>query len=348
MAVNSKDIHNLINIDLEGNFDLESFILSIKTKINNKLSALLIDQPAACATLQEALEYTILGEGKRLRPALLYSACEALVNAKPATRPVIKDYIINSDVDKLLLHSAVALELVHTYSLVHDDLPCMDDDDMRRNKPSCHKQFDEATALLVGDVLQTMAFELLSSSISSDPQVLSKQLKIVHLLSQAIGSQGMVGGQSLEFNYNYASLDDQQSKTGLGLKSFLQDQLDLLNTIHVLKTGKLITAALQIGATIADCTAEQFALITKLGENLGLIYQIKDDIADYNQDVNSNIDLDSEDLLYSSNYVYILGFSKTQDILKQAIAESFKILAAINASDSLLAELIIAIYQNEN
>src|SRR5437868_5707797 len=131
MSVNFDKLNNLQAIlDLDTDNDLENFIISVQNKISNKFLALLKEQPSECPKLQLALEYTILGNGKRLRPALLYAAAEFIINNKPRCEKVINNYIINKTIDQLLLNSAASIELIHTYSLVHDDLPCIDNDDL--------------------------------------------------------------------------------------------------------------------------------------------------------------------------------------------------------------------------
>lgn len=198
--------------------------------------------PAEDSQLHHAMRYSSLNGGKRLRPLLIYAT--GLGFAAPLAR-----------CDR----SAVAIELIHCYSLVHDDLPAMDDDDLRRGNPSCHKAFDEATAILVGDALQSLAFEILSRPLDQP-----HQLELIHTLATATGSLGMAGGQAL----------DMQATDQL-------TELTQLQTIHTLKTGALFSAAIRMGALSAGYNDPH--LLTELdrfAHHLGLAFQIRDDILD--------------------------------------------------------------------
>ncbi|MEA1889511.1 MAG: farnesyl diphosphate synthase [Pseudomonadota bacterium] len=194
--------------------------------------------------LHEALRYSTLNAGKRLRACLVYLTGDML-NATPAA----------------LDAPAAAIELIHAYSLVHDDLPCMDDDDLRRGKPSCHKAYDEATAMLVGDALQSLAFELLGSVESSDMTLCPR---LVRTLAKAAGSLGMVGGQALDLAAEGKDLE-----------------LSSLQQIHAMKTAALIEAAVLMGAQTAGVSdSSQLQLLSDYGRALGLGFQILDDILD--------------------------------------------------------------------
>lgn len=185
-------------------------------------------QPNVPAKLQEAMRYAVLGGGKRLRPLLVYAVGESF----------------GADPEKL--HApAAAVEFMHCYSLVHDDLPAMDNDDFRRGKPSCHKAFDEATAILVGDALQSLAFEILD------------HIEMVHILARAVGAAGMVGGQLLD----------------------IEKSADL-KQLHLLKTAKLFEAAALMGAVAANCTETEKKQISEFALNAGIAFQIKDDLHD--------------------------------------------------------------------
>ena len=187
------------------------------------------DQPLNTEqTIKDATHYGVLNGGKRLRPYLVY-ATGRMMGANKA------------DLDVL----AAAIECIHSYSLVHDDLPAMDDDDMRRGKPSCHKAYDEATAVLVGDALQSLAFEILDN------------IDMVKVLARAAGPAGMVGGQML---------DIEQSKD--------------LKRVHLLKTAKLFEAAALMGAVAANCSEAQKKQISEFALNAGMAFQIKDDLDD--------------------------------------------------------------------
>lgn len=226
-----------------------SFIHYMKTRqqrVNDALQRSLPPQNTVPERLHQAMHYAVLNGGKRLRPLLVYATGEAL-GADIATLDI----------------PACALELIHAYSLVHDDLPAMDDDDLRRGQPTCHKAFDEATAILVGDALQSLAFALLTKSDSTN---LSAQARIqmVQVLANACGSTGMVGGQAMDIEANN-----------------MQPDLFYLEKMHQLKTGALICASIKLGALAANPhnkvhiqNLEQFA------NYMGLAFQIHDDVLD--------------------------------------------------------------------
>lgn len=195
--------------------------------------------------LIEAMRYACLDGGKRVRAMLVYASGEA-VNADPA----------------LLDTAASAVELVHTYSLVHDDLPAMDDDDLRRGKPTCHIAYGEATAILVGDALLTLAFEILATGATTTLEV-PRRLKMVECLARAAGTVGMTGGQSLDLEAVGRTLSREQ-----------------LAAIHQRKTGALIQACVQLGALCGDASTTDAAALDQYARHLGIAFQIVDDILD--------------------------------------------------------------------
>ncbi|WP_439107108.1 polyprenyl synthetase family protein [Congregibacter sp.] len=199
--------------------------------------------------LSSALSYLSASRGKRLRPQLLQAAARATGG---------------DAADTLASSSAEAIELIHTYSLIHDDLPAMDDDDLRRGRPTLHVAFDEATAILVGDGLQAKAFEL----IGSDDQLSAEQrVGLVTCLAKASGFDGMVGGQGLDIEATEKTLT-----------------LDQLKEIHALKTGALITAALVMGGIVGLANPTQKNTLEAVGEKIGLAFQIIDDVIDVRSD----------------------------------------------------------------
>ena len=196
------------------------------------------------ARLHDAMRYATLGGGKRVRPLLACAAGE-LTGAAPERLDIV----------------ACAVELIHAYSLVHDDLPCMDDDVLRRGRPTCHVEFDEATALLVGDSLQTLAFELLAGQPLGEPQ---QQLEMIALLARASGSRGMAGGQAIDL-------------AAVG-KPLNQPELELM---HALKTGALIRAAVLLGALAGNpLSDDERANLDRFAKRAGLLFQVVDDILD--------------------------------------------------------------------
>ena len=195
-------------------------------------------------TLFRAMKYSLMAGGKRIRPVLCLAACEA-VGGEPEDA----------------LTAACALEMIHTYSLIHDDLPAMDDDELRRGKPTCHIAFDEATAVLAGDALLTLAFEVLSSGDFDKVNQAAQWLQVIRLISEAAGYQGMIQGQMLDI-----------ASEGLKLSA------DELETMHRLKTGALIEASLACGALLGGADDRQKALLSDYACKIGLAFQVADDI----------------------------------------------------------------------
>lgn len=213
------------------------------------------------ANLLEPIRYSVLKAGKRIRPILVYMTGEALGAAL-----------------NILDAPAAAIELIHCYSLIHDDLPAMDNDDLRRGKPTCHRAFDEATAILAGDALQSLAFELLSDPIQN-PVSPSQQIKMVQILAKASGIMGMVDGQSLDMAYSTNPTKADDDKNNKGQKQNIS--IEMLATIHQKKTGALIQAAVQLGGIAANCQdAKIMTSLQDYAENLGLAFQVQDDILD--------------------------------------------------------------------
>jgi len=198
--------------------------------------------------LHAALRYSVLGSGKRLRPILVYATGEALGAAAEA-----------------LDAPAAAVELIHAYSLVHDDLPAMDDDDLRRGRPTCHRAFDEATAILAGDALQVLAFHILARDPAADAPL---RAQLIELLAEASGTDGMAGGQALDL-----------AAVGLALS------IAELEDIHRRKTGALIRASVLMGAATArERDVRRVSQLERFGEHIGLAFQIQDDILDVEGD----------------------------------------------------------------
>ena len=218
--------------------EFEKLLTSYQNRINSKLESLL---PFDDSLLSEAIRYSVLGGGKRLRPILVYLIGE-LGNAE------------NDSLDIL----AGSVEIIHCYSLIHDDLPSMDDDDLRRGKPTTHKKYDEATAILAGDALQPFAFELVTTINISD----KNKLSIIKSLAQACGYQGMVGGQ----------IKDIHSRDIKDIKS--------LDMMHSQKTGRLIQCSIETAGILSDLSKQDVESLIEYGDKIGLAFQIQDDIID--------------------------------------------------------------------
>jgi geranylgeranyl diphosphate synthase type II len=200
-------------------------------------------------TIHEAMRYSVFAGGKRLRPLLALLACEAASGEPEKALP-----------------AAAALEMIHTYSLIHDDLPAMDDDDFRRGRPTCHKVYGEAVAILAGDALLTHAFQILADP-TAGPASDAARLAIVAEIAQAAGSLGMVGGQTMDIQAEGRALDP-----------------ETLLDLHTRKTGALLRAAVRVGGIAAGAGEASLAALTRYGERIGLAFQIVDDILDIEGD----------------------------------------------------------------
>jgi geranylgeranyl pyrophosphate synthase len=224
--------------------NLDAYRTHCQARLESSLDELLPRVTVQPARLHEAMRYTVLSGGKRIRPLLTYATGAALDLA-----PTLLD------------RPACAVELIHAYSLIHDDLPAMDDDDLRRGRPTCHRAFDEATAILAGDALQTLAFQALAEASELEPRI---RIAMVEQLARASGSRGMVGGQALDLEAEGKTLD-----------------VAMLEHIHIHKTGALIRAAVQMGILAHGALdAERAERLDRYAKCLGLAFQIQDDVLD--------------------------------------------------------------------
>ena len=266
-------------------FDLRSYIAQKNRLVNTALETYFQD-PLHSRRIVEAMTYSLMAGGKRIRPILCLAAAEA-VGGKEADA----------------LPAACALEMIHTYSLIHDDLPSIDDDTLRRGKPTCHIAFDDATAILAGDALLTMAFQVLSSVQFAENDYAVKWLNIIHLVSAAAGYRGMILGQMLDI----ASEGKQ-----LSVKE--------LEVMHALKTGALIEASLQSGAIIGCANDSQLELLKRYSQKIGLAFQVADDIL--NVEGNPGVmgkAIGTDRLRAKSTYPSTLGLEKSKEYAKDLI-----------------------------
>ncbi len=234
----------------------------LRTRVEQALDDYLVTDSACPDRLNSSLRYSVQAGGKRLRPLLVLLSCEACGGEIEAAVP-----------------AAVAIELIHTYSLIHDDLPAMDNDDLRRGRPTNHRQFDEATAILAGDGLLTLAFEILARDVHPPEVAVSCVLD----LSAAAGITGMVGGQMADLQGERPELRDSNSDES-GQKSDQSAAVDQLESIHRRKTGRLLRSALTMGARIARAEADTVDLMDHFGKCVGLAFQIADDLLDFTGD----------------------------------------------------------------
>jgi len=284
----------------------EQLLETYAARVARALDARLPAADAEPTKLHTAMRYSTLGGGKRVRAGLVYATGEAL--GAPATE---------------LDNAASAVELIHAFSLVHDDLPSMDDDDLRRGRPTCHKQFDEPTALLVGDALQTLAFETLSAD-SDDPQVLRSRLAMVRSLAQASGSMGMAGGQALDIEATGKMLEPGQ-----------------LIRVHELKTGALIHASVNLGLLAAGTVSPEItAGLDEFGRCIGLAFQIVDDILDVTADTETLGKPQGSDLAANkATFPAVMGLDEARKRANSLLESALATLAPLGDNGRSLAEI---------
>jgi farnesyl diphosphate synthase len=277
----------------------------VQSRVEAALGRLLPSGDIVPQRLHQAMRYAVLEGGKRVRPLLTFAAGE-VAGADPARLEVV----------------ACAVEFIHSYSLVHDDLPCMDDDVLRRGKPTCHVEYDEATALLVGDSLQSLAFQLLAEHrLADDPAV---QLEMVRALAAASGSRGMAGGQAIDL----ASVGESLS-------------LPELEHMHVHKTGALIRAAVTLGARCGRALpAEQMRDLERYAKCVGLAFQVVDDVLDQEGSTATLGKTAGKDAANNKpTYVSVLGGARARALAEELRLEAESALRAFGAASGRLAEL---------
>ena len=297
--------HTKTTIKMDLSNDFQSWASAIQHRTEQALDKALPAASIAPNKLHEAMRYATLGGGKRVRALLAHAAGE----------------FCGADANKID-QAAIAVEMIHAYSLVHDDMPCMDDDDLRRGKPSCHKQFDDATALLVGDALQSLAFQVLSApNLHADAE---HQINMIHLLAVASGSRGMAGGQAIDL----ASVGE----------SLSQAELEFM---HIHKTGALIRAAALLGAYSASALDEKrISAIDHYAQSIGLAFQVVDDILDTEADTvtlgkTAGKDADSN----KPTYVTILGLVRAKELAEELYDSAIEPLKAYGEDATRLVQL---------
>ncbi len=260
--------------------------------------------PALEEILAQAMEYSLMSGGKRLRPILLMAAADA----------------VNNTGEKFLT-VASAIEMIHTYSLIHDDLPAMDNDDYRRGKLTNHKVFGEATAILAGDALLTLAFEVMTRQENISPEIL---LKVVQEISAAAGASGMVGGQSIDLESENKKID-----------------MATLKKMHMGKTGALFRAAIRSGAILAGANSMQLDALTIYAEKFGLAFQITDDILDViGDEKNLGKPVGSDAKNNKSTYVTLTSIDTAKNLAQAAVNEAIDALKDFGAEADFLREIV--------
>ncbi|HWA28193.1 MAG TPA: farnesyl diphosphate synthase [Lacunisphaera sp.] len=269
------------------------------------------------ARLHEAMRYAVLGGGKRLRPVLTLATADLFGAPATGSKPPVSPVQVGDP-----LVAAVALECVHTYSLVHDDLPCMDNDDLRRGRPTTHKQFDESTALLAGDALLTLAFQLIPRHYAATPALAAA---LTRELADAAGSERLIGGQMEDL---------------LAEKKADANREDL-EFIHLNKTAAMISAALAAGGHCGGATEDELVALRTAGQHLGLAFQIVDDILDATADTATLGKTAGKDARADkTTYVKLHGIAASQKLARQHTDEALAGLVSLTAEKDFLSTLI--------
>ncbi len=282
--------------------DAASYLNEHAARVNNALRAVFTECGAAPPLLVEAMEYSLFAGGKRLRPALVLGACEIVGGTPESAMP-----------------AACAVEMIHTYSLIHDDLPAMDDDDLRRGKPTLHRAYDEATAILAGDTMLTMAFGVLAET---------GNLQVVREVAGAAGIDGMAAGQLIDL---------QSEGKHLGV--------DELKHMHGLKTGALIRVSVRAGAILGGAPDDQLRALTQYGDAIGLAFQIADDILDVTGTAGELGKPPGSDVLHDkSTYVGACGLEGARALANETMQTAIGALDPLGAAAEpfrLLARYIV-------
>lgn len=277
--------------------------------VNNWLETVMPKAEGDQKEVFEAMRYSLFANGKRVRPVIAMAICE----------------LVEGNIDQIMPF-ACGIEMIHTYSLIHDDLPAMDDDDMRRGGPSCHKQFDEATAILAGDALQAFAFEIMSRA-DIKPQLAMEAIRTVALAS---GAEGMVGGQIMDMK-------------GCDGDAVLHQKM------NTLKTGALIMSSAWVGAIVGEADMAQYQAIGSYAKNLGLAFQVKDDILDVEGNtelLGKNTGNDKKQDKYT--YVTLLGLDGAKRLLLELTDNAKDEIAIFGEKSFFLQDLADYLYHREN
>ena len=287
-------------------FDLKTYLTALRQLVDDRLSDYLGGDEPATRILQ-AMSYSVMAGGKRLRPILCIAAAEAVGGDRHVVLPM-----------------ACALEMIHTYSLIHDDLPAMDDDQTRRGKPTCHKQFDEATAILAGDALLTLAFEILAKAGSQKTtgEEGSRWLAAAFKMTTAVGHEGMIDGQMRDIRFEGRVISQTE-----------------LETLHRLKTGKLIEASVETGALLCGASVDQRKALLAYAQSIGLAFQVADDVLNIKGDPQRLGKATGTDQQRGKNtYPALIGLAGAEHLASRLVNTALKAIDTFdNKADSLRA-----------
>ena len=286
-------------------FDLSSYMSRRRGWVEEVLEKMFLDTPRHPSPLFQAMLYSLNAGGKRLRPILMMAA-----------------YEVFGKNGKEILPFACAMEMIHTYSLIHDDLPAMDNDDLRRGKPTCHRMFGDAMAILAGDGLLTEAFHVLSEE--KGPWPATVRLALVLEFSEAAGPNGMVGGQAMDILSEHDKDVD----------------LETVRFIHTRKTGAIIRASVRAGALLADADKPSLMALTRYGEKIGIAFQIVDDILDMEGDTEQlGKEAGADDRLEKATYPHVVGLDASRDQAGELIHAAIRALEPFEDRATPLREI---------
>jgi len=281
----------------------ESLVESFQQRVDNALDYWLPPATVNPVRLHQAMRYAVLAPGKRVRPILVYATAQALgIDAERVDGP------------------ACAVEIIHAYSLIHDDLPAMDDDDLRRGRPTCHREFDEATAILAGDALQALAFYIISHDPKMTPDARAR-LSMIENLAMFSGSRGMAGGQAIDLEAVGKSLNIAE-----------------LETMHIHKTGALIRTCIQLAALSADdLGAERFGALDSYAKCIGLSFQVQDDILDVTGDTETLGKTQGSDSARNKpTFPSVIGLQASQEKARELHRQSLQALSIFTEEADIL------------
>jgi geranylgeranyl pyrophosphate synthase len=293
--------------------DVDQFLTSVKRTVEDTLDSLVPAAVVEPRRLHEAIRWSLFAGGKRIRPAIVFATGQAFCASMGE-----------------LTATAAAIEMIHTYSLIHDDLPAMDDDDLRRGKPTCHKQFDEATAILAGDVLQTLAFKAIADDGLLPPE---KRVEIMALIASAAGTpNGMVAGQQLDLDAEGRELT-----------------IDQINMIHRSKTGALISASAMAGALIGGASLPERSAVSIYADKLGLLFQVTDDLLDVTEVTallgkTAGKDASSQ----KATYPQLLGVERSVSLANTLCSEACQALTGLDRNTGTMFDLASMVLTRRN
>lgn len=292
---------------------LRDWLDEARRDVDAALQRYLPAAPSCPPRVEEAMRYSLLAGGKRLRPVLALAAAEAIAEARQAPAAPART---------LALPAACALELIHTYSLIHDDLPAMDNDDLRRGRPTCHKAFGEAVAILAGDALLTQAFRVLAADApGGDPE---RRVRVIREVATAAGTvDALIGGQMADIESEGKNVDG-----------------STLEYIHRSKTGAMISASVVVGGVIAGATAGQIEKLRGYGQRIGLAFQIADDILDVTSTSEQLGKTPGKDLAASkATYPAVYGISDSQARARELVNEAVEIVSELGLKTQVLEDM---------